>query len=91
MPSDIYSRSPRAYPEKVDEWAYPDAMHVRLVTGNGYVSWHDTPVFVGEGLRAFRPWVAFKAIRPEALHGPGRKIQPPDAEVAEDEIDASGV
>ena len=51
VPSDIYVRSPRAYPEKVDEWAYPDAMHVRLVTSNGYVSWHDTPVFVGTGLR----------------------------------------
>ena len=64
VPSDIYRRSPRVYPEKVDEWAYPDAMHVRLVTSNGYVSWHDTPVFVGEGLRGKRIAMAESKSRP---------------------------
>ena len=54
VPSDIYRRSPRAYPEKIEEWAYPDTMHVRLVGCNGHISWHDTPVFVGEGLRGKR-------------------------------------
>ena len=54
VPSDVYSRSPRVYPEKIEEWSYPDAMHVRLVGRNGYISWHDTPVFVGEGLRGKR-------------------------------------
>ena len=54
VPSDIYRRSPRAYPEKIEEWVYPDTMHVRLVDGKGYISWHDTPVFVGEGLRGRR-------------------------------------
>ena len=54
VPSDIYRRSPRAYPEKIEEWVYPDTMHVRLVGGKGYISWHDTPVFVGEGLRGRR-------------------------------------
>lgn len=68
VPSDIYSRSPRAYPEKVDEWAYPDAMHVRLVTGNGYVSWHDTPVFVGEGLRGKRIAMSESKSRPGCVN-----------------------
>ena len=54
VPSDIYRRSPRAYSEKIEEWSYPDTMHVRLVGCNGYISWHDTPVFVGEGLRGKR-------------------------------------
>ena len=54
VPSDIYRRSPRAYPEKIEEWVYPDTVHVRLVGGKGYISWHDTPVFVGEGLRGRR-------------------------------------
>ena len=54
VPSDVYSRSPRAYPEKIAEWVYPDTTHVRIVGCNGYISWHDTPVFVGEGLRGKR-------------------------------------
>ena len=68
VPSDIYRRSPRAYPEKVEEWAYPDAMQVRLVACNGCISWHGTPVFVGEGLRGKRIAMAESKSRPGCVN-----------------------
>ena len=54
MPSDIYSRSPGKYPEAIREWEYSESVFVRRVDCNGNISWHDTPVFVGEGLRGKR-------------------------------------
>lgn len=51
VPSDVYRKSTRGYPETIEEWSYPADMFVRRVGATGSISWHDTPVFVGTGLR----------------------------------------
>lgn len=51
VPSDVYRKSERAYPEKIREWEYPEGMYVGRVSVKGNVKWHDTRVFVGVGLR----------------------------------------
>ena len=65
VPSDIYSRSPRKYPEAIREWEYSESVFVRRVSENGNISWHDTPVFVGTGLKGKRIGLA------EATSHPG--------------------
>ena len=65
VPSDIYSRSPRKYPEAIKEWEYSESVFVRRVSENGNISWHDTPVFVGTGLKGKRIGLA------EATSHPG--------------------
>ena len=65
VPSDVYRRSPRSYPDVIKEWEYPEGVFVRRVSNIGRVSWHDTPVFVGTGLRGKRIAMA------ESRHHPG--------------------
>jgi transposase InsO family protein len=65
VPSDVYRKSARTYPETIKEWGYPADMLVRRVGVNGSISWHDTPVFVGTGLRGKQIAMA------ESRHRPG--------------------
>ena len=64
VPADVYSRSPRHYPEAIEEWEYPKETFVRRVSENGSISWHDTPVFVGTGLKGKRIGMVESTSRP---------------------------
>ena len=54
VPSDVYRKSGRRYPEQVGEWDYPEGTDVRRVASRVCISWKDAAVFVGEGLRGKR-------------------------------------
>lgn len=68
VPSDVYRPSTRRYPEEIKEWEYPDGMFVRRVGANGGISWHDTPVFVGTGLKGKRIAMAWSKSRPGCVN-----------------------
>ena len=68
VPSDIYSKSPRRYPETIREWEYSKEVLVRRVSENGSISWHDTPVFVGTGLKGKRIGMVESKSRPGCVN-----------------------
>lgn len=45
-PAEVYHPSPRAFPEKLNEFEYPDDFTVRKVHGNGCIVWHQRHIFV---------------------------------------------
>ena len=68
VPAEVYSRSPRRYPEAIEEWEYPKETFVRRVSENGSISWHDTPVFVGTGLKGKRIGMVESKSRPGCVN-----------------------
>ena len=68
VPAEVYSRSPRRYPEAIEEWEYPQETFVRRVSENGSISWHDTPVFVGTGLKGKRIGMVESKSRPGCVN-----------------------
>jgi len=49
-PADLYSRSPREYPGRIPEVAYPAGMPVRRVRNKGHLRWRGALLFVSEAL-----------------------------------------
>ena len=49
-PVEIYSPSPRAFPEVIPAWDYPSDHHVINVNADGYIKWNDKPLYLTEAL-----------------------------------------
>jgi transposase InsO family protein len=49
-PASVYEPSPRPYPERVPEVAYPDWMEVRMVKAHGHFRWKKKDIFLTEVL-----------------------------------------
>ena len=49
-PASVYEPSPRAYPSRLPEIEYPDAMLVRTVRSHGHFRWNKHDVFLSEVL-----------------------------------------
>jgi hypothetical protein len=49
-PASVYEPSPRAYPERLPEVEYPDAMQVRTIKSHGHFRWKKHDVFLSEVL-----------------------------------------
>jgi transposase InsO family protein len=50
VPAELYSRSPREYPVRLPEVAYPADLVVRRVRNKGHIRWHGQLLFVSEAL-----------------------------------------
>lgn len=50
VPADLYSRSPREYPGRMPEVAYPAGVAVRRVRSKGHIRWRGALLFVSEAL-----------------------------------------
>ena len=59
-PASRYAPSPRVLPARAPALDYPAHMEVRLVGGNGYVSWRGTPLFIATPLAG--EYVAFEEV-----------------------------
>jgi transposase InsO family protein len=49
-PANVYEPSPRPYPERVPEVAYPDWMEVRMVKAHGHFRWKKKDIFLTQVL-----------------------------------------
>ncbi|MDF1545591.1 MAG: integrase core domain-containing protein [bacterium] len=49
-PASCYTASPRPYPTRVPEIAYPDQMIVRQVRSSGQIRWYGHEIFISETL-----------------------------------------
>jgi putative transposase len=49
-PATLYTSSPRAYPDRITEWAYPADHQARRVNASGYIKWRDKLVYLTEAL-----------------------------------------
>jgi putative transposase len=49
-PAELYSHSPRRFPETIADWDYPADHHVRRVIGDGHIRWRDGTVYLSAAL-----------------------------------------
>jgi len=49
-PGTIYRSSPRAYPARLSEIAYPDDWEIRMARSSGEIKWRGEHIFIGEAL-----------------------------------------
>lgn len=85
-PAEVYSLSPRHFPDKLPEHSYPDGFEHRRVRSDGGIKWGGSQLFVGEafggeviGIEAFEDglWhVHLGPLRLGVLHGRSRTIVP---------------
>lgn len=50
-PATLWQRSSRRYPDTLRAWDYPADHFVRRVSGKGYITWRDQPLYLTEALR----------------------------------------
>src|ERR1700761_4002603 len=50
-PAALWQPSPRAFPETIPAWTYPEDHYIRPVNARGYISWRDRPLYLTEALR----------------------------------------
>jgi hypothetical protein len=49
-PASVYEPSPRPYPQRLPEVAYPDGMEVRMIKAHGHFRWKKKDIFLTEVL-----------------------------------------
>lgn len=59
-PSEVYRRSPRRYPGRLDKMSYPPQAEVRLVSNNGGIRFKCKYLFLSQALK--QEWVALEEI-----------------------------